>query len=92
MNAKPLAGKTAVITGASKGLGRAMALALAAEGANLALASRNLTQLDCTAAEARRHGVRAETFELDAFTVSRPHQRPGRTIGRIKFGCQGIRF
>ena len=40
MNRK-LQDRTAVITGASKGLGRAMALALAAEGARIALVSRD---------------------------------------------------
>ncbi len=37
--------RTAVITGASKGLGRAMALALAAEGARIALVSRDREKL-----------------------------------------------
>jgi short-subunit dehydrogenase len=36
-----LKGKTAVITGASRGLGRAMALALAESGVRLALAARD---------------------------------------------------
>ena len=34
--------KTAVITGASKGLGKAMALALGSAGANIALVSRDI--------------------------------------------------
>jgi NAD(P)-dependent dehydrogenase (short-subunit alcohol dehydrogenase family) len=41
-------GKTALITGASKGLGKAMALAVAGAGARLALASRNLALLNQT--------------------------------------------
>jgi NAD(P)-dependent dehydrogenase (short-subunit alcohol dehydrogenase family) len=48
-----LHGKTALITGGSKGLGKAMALALAKEGAGLALVSRDRTKLDAVAAEAR---------------------------------------
>jgi len=48
-----LQGKTALITGSSKGLGRAMALALAKEGASLALVSRDREKLEAVAAEAR---------------------------------------
>jgi NAD(P)-dependent dehydrogenase (short-subunit alcohol dehydrogenase family) len=48
-----LQGKTALITGGSKGLGKAMAIALAKEGANLALVSRDRTNLEAVAAEAK---------------------------------------
>jgi NAD(P)-dependent dehydrogenase (short-subunit alcohol dehydrogenase family) len=48
-----LQGKTALITGGSKGLGKAMAVALAREGAGLALVSRDRTNLESVAAEAR---------------------------------------
>lgn len=65
MNSKPLAGKTALITGASKGLGKAMALALAEAGANLALVSRNLEKLIETAAAVRARGVEAEAIRAD---------------------------
>ena len=43
--APSLSGKTALITGASKGLGRAMALALAEAGAHVALVSRDEAKL-----------------------------------------------
>ncbi|HSV66718.1 MAG TPA: SDR family oxidoreductase [Mycobacteriales bacterium] len=48
-----LAGRTAVITGASRGIGRAIATALAAEGANVMLASRRQGSLDAVATELR---------------------------------------
>ena len=65
MSQKPLAGRVALITGGSRGLGRSMALALAADGASLALAARDAEKLEEVAAEARRLGVRAETFLTD---------------------------
>jgi NAD(P)-dependent dehydrogenase (short-subunit alcohol dehydrogenase family) len=65
MNSRKLQGKTALITGASKGLGKAMALALAEAGARLALVSRNLEQLDETAAAARKLGAEAAVFQTD---------------------------
>ncbi|MEJ2083150.1 MAG: SDR family NAD(P)-dependent oxidoreductase, partial [Acidobacteriota bacterium] len=41
MRTKELDGRVALITGASKGLGKAMALALSGAGARVALVSRN---------------------------------------------------
>lgn len=49
-----LNGKTALITGAGKGLGKAIALALAAEGVNLGLLARTETDLIAVAAEAKK--------------------------------------
>lgn len=49
-----LKGKTALITGAGKGLGKAMALALANEGVNLILFSRTETDLNALANEVKR--------------------------------------
>jgi len=65
MSDKKLSGRTAVITGASKGLGKAMALALGDAGAKLALVSRNKEQLQDVAAEARKLGTVAEVFVAD---------------------------
>lgn len=48
-----LEGKTALITGASRGIGRAIAFAMAAEGANVVLSSRRQEALDEVAAEIR---------------------------------------
>src|SRR5262245_54777494 len=65
MSDKNLSGKAAVITGASKGLGKAMALALGGAGAKLALVSRNKEQLQAVATEARKLGGEAEVFVAD---------------------------
>jgi 3-oxoacyl-[acyl-carrier protein] reductase len=54
-----LKGKTALVTGASRNIGRAIALAFAAEGADLVLNTRvNREELEAVAAECRKAGVR----------------------------------
>ena len=60
-----LSGTVALVTGASRGLGRAAALALAEAGAALALAARSRDDLERTADEVGKHGVRAEAFPAD---------------------------
>ncbi len=63
-----LTGKVALVTGASKGLGRAIALGLARAGASLALCARNLDGLEATRAAAQALGVRAEPFPMDVLS------------------------
>jgi len=65
MDAKPLTGKNALITGASKGLGKAMALALATAGAKLVLVSRDREKLEQTAEAVRQCGSEAQVLPAD---------------------------
>ena len=60
-----LTGRVALVTGASQGIGRAIALALAAAGATVALAARNEEKLAEVAAEIAAAGGTAHTFSLD---------------------------
>lgn len=60
-----LAGRIALVTGASQGIGRAIALRLAAEGVTIALAARNQDRLGEVAAEIVAAGGKAEAFALD---------------------------
>ena len=61
----PLAGRTAVITGASRGIGRAIALRLAEAGAEVALWARDLRALQQVADEAAALGARAQATACD---------------------------
>jgi gluconate 5-dehydrogenase len=60
-----LDGKRAVVTGASRGLGRAMALALADAGADVVITGRTPASLEATAAEIRALGRQAWTVRAD---------------------------
>ena len=61
-----LRNRVAIVAASSKGIGRATALAFAAEGANLALCARHAEALNLVAEEARRlHGVEVYTATLD---------------------------
>ncbi|AKU92252.1 SDR family NAD(P)-dependent oxidoreductase [Vulgatibacter incomptus] len=63
--AKPLDGLVALVTGASRGIGKACAIALAEQGANVALCSRELKACEETAAAIRAEGGAASAFALD---------------------------
>ncbi|HKM06775.1 MAG TPA: SDR family oxidoreductase, partial [Sphaerochaeta sp.] len=65
-----LQGKIALITGASKGLGLGIAKVFALEGAKVALASRDVAQLELLAHEIRSEGGTCEAFALDLRDVS----------------------
>jgi 3-oxoacyl-[acyl-carrier protein] reductase len=61
-----LTGRTALVTGASKGIGRAIAATLAAEGAQVAISSRDRGRIDATAAEIGARGYVLDSSDLDA--------------------------
>lgn len=65
-----LAGKTALITGASRGIGRAIALRLSEEGVKTALVSRNKNSLGTVKKEIEENGGTAQIYQFDLASVS----------------------
>ncbi len=61
----PHLGKFAIVTGASRGIGRAIAVQLARHGADVLLTARDATALDAVAAEIRALGRRAAVCAVD---------------------------
>jgi 3-oxoacyl-[acyl-carrier protein] reductase len=60
-----LEGRTALVTGASKGIGRGIARALSDEGARVAISSRSRERIEATAAEIGARGYTHDSADLD---------------------------
>jgi NAD(P)-dependent dehydrogenase (short-subunit alcohol dehydrogenase family) len=87
MNNANLKGRNALITGASKGLGRAMALALAKNGARLALVARDREKLESVAREIGEGGGEGDVFVADITQedqVARVEQEVTQKVGKIQ--------
>ena len=82
-----LTGKTALVTGATRGIGRAIALMFAAEGADVAFTYRSQKEAaDTLVAEIEGMGVRAKAYQSDASDFAQAHEVVDdikATFGRI---------
>lgn len=78
-----LKGKTAIITGGSKGIGRAIALSFAEAGANMALAARGPEALEQTAKEAEERGIRALAIPADVTDPEQLQSLVDQTVGEL---------
>jgi len=76
--------KVAIITGASRGIGKGIALGLAAEGSHLAICARNPEQLEAAAAEIRAKNVNVLALPLDVTQPDHIEQLVPQTVA--KFG------
>ncbi|MFC2149114.1 SDR family NAD(P)-dependent oxidoreductase [Candidatus Auribacterota bacterium] len=89
-----LKGKTAVVTGASRGIGKAVALSLAKEGVNVILAARSAGELDKVCKEIEKTGAKAVPVKTDISSekdVAALAKKAAAFPGRVDFliNCAG---
>jgi NADP-dependent 3-hydroxy acid dehydrogenase YdfG len=83
---KRLSGQVAIVTGASKGIGKAIAAALAADGASVVLAARHQDQLNAASLELSKSGLSAVALQADLTNddqVRKLVETTGKKFGRI---------
>jgi 3-oxoacyl-[acyl-carrier protein] reductase len=78
-----LQGRVALITGASQGIGKACALALAEAGADVALGARNLFKLQCVAKDVEDLGRKALVLNLDVSRFELVTEGVARTLQEL---------
>lgn len=76
--------KNALITGAGKGIGKAVAIALAAEGVNVALLARTKTDLEQVAKEIEPYGVKTVIVTADIADIGSVNQAVNTVLGEFK--------
>ncbi|WP_443937048.1 3-ketoacyl-ACP reductase [Pedobacter sp. MW01-1-1] len=80
-----ISGKNAIITGAGKGIGKAIAIALAKEGVNVGLIARTQSDLDETAAEIEQYNVKIATATADVSNMDAVNVAVEKISGELGF-------
>jgi NAD(P)-dependent dehydrogenase (short-subunit alcohol dehydrogenase family) len=78
-----LAGKTAVVTGSRRGIGKAIALALAGEGASVTIADVNLEECQAVAEEIKASGGNALAVKCDISKKAEVQEMMAKTIAEF---------
>ena len=81
--AQSLKGKTAFITGAGKGIGKATAIALAEEGVNIGLMARTESDLQAVAKELEQRGVKAAYATVDVSSMEQVGAAVAKLTGKL---------
>ena len=84
--AEKLAGKVAIVTGASRGIGRAISVALAEEAATVILAARSIQELQKTAGQVTKAGGQAKIIHVELTeeqSIRNLIQATGEKLGRL---------
>lgn len=95
MNDYKLNGKTAIVTGAGQGIGKAAAKAVAYSGANVVLCGRTLEKLEKTAEDIRELGVETLTVKMDVTNIDDIERSVREAVERfghidILLNCAGV--
>jgi meso-butanediol dehydrogenase/(S,S)-butanediol dehydrogenase/diacetyl reductase len=80
-----LQGKVALVTGAGQGVGQGIALALAAEGARVAVTGRTLQKLQATCELIQQRGGEALPVVCDVKSLASPGAMPGDRAGALRW-------
>lgn len=80
---RQLDGKVAIVTGASRGIGKAISIGLAQQGANLVLAARTILDLKKTQAAIINYGVMAEVVPTDVTSEQQIENMFDKTMERF---------
>ena len=78
-----LKGKVALVTGGSRGIGRAIAHELADEGCDVAITARGADDLANTLAEIESRGVRGLAIEIDMSAAAAPGEAVAQTVAGL---------
>lgn len=78
-----LTGKNALITGASRGIGKAVALKMASQGANIAAVGRNLADMDQLCREIEALGVKCAVYGCDVSDFEASQSMVGQVLEEL---------